>query len=187
MHNITKIKPGDSWITLDLKELWTYRELFYFLTWRDVKIRYKQTAIGILWAILQPVLTTAIFTVIFSQFARVETSAIPYPLFALSGLLVWIFINNSITLSSNSLVGNSNLVTKVYFPRLIVPISAALAGLIDFALGFVILILMMIYYGVALTPQIFLLPFFLHFVGLAVSGKSNKLILSYNRQFDDRR
>lgn len=161
MQNVTKIKPSSSWIALDLKELWIYRELFYFLTWRDVKIRYKQTAIGILWAILQPVLTTAIFTVIFSQLARVETSVVPYPLFALSGLLVWLYINNSITLSSNSLIGNANLVTKVYFPRLIVPISAALAGLIDFALGFVVLILLMIYYGVALTPQIFLLPFFL--------------------------
>jgi lipopolysaccharide transport system permease protein len=184
MQNITKIKPGDSWITLDLKELWTYRELFYFLTWRDVKIRYKQTAIGILWAILQPVLTTAIFTVIFSQFARVETSAVPYPLFALSGLLVWLFINNSITLSSNSLIGNSNLVTKVYFPRLIVPISAALAGLIDFALGFVLLISLMFYYDVALTRQIFFAPFFL-FLMIILTLSLGTLFSAVNVRFRD--
>ena len=130
MHEtpITKIKPDSSWLNLDLKDLWIYRELLYFLTWRDVKVRYKQTAIGVVWAILQPVLTTAIFTVIFSSFARFESLDVPYPLFALSGLMLWLFVNNSISLASNSLVGNANLVTKVYFPRLIVPISATLAG-----------------------------------------------------------
>ena len=104
MQEITKIKPSDSWIKLDLKDIWAYRELLYFLTWRDVKIRYKQTAIGVLWAVLQPVLTTAIFTVLFSNFARFQTDAVPYPLFALSGLMIWLFVYNSITLAANSFV-----------------------------------------------------------------------------------
>ena len=114
----TYIKPSDSWLSLDLKDLWSYRELLYFLTWRDVKVRYKQTAIGVVWAILQPVLTTVIFTVIFSTIARFESQTVPYPLFALSGFMIWLFVFNSITFASNSLVGNTNLVTKIYFPRL---------------------------------------------------------------------
>lgn len=158
---IVKIKPGSAWLNLDLKDLWTYRELLYFLTLRDIKVRYKQTAIGVLWAILQPVLTTAIFTVIFSQFARVDSLAIPYPLFALSGLLLWLFVNSSITTASNSLISNTNLVTKIYFPRLIVPLAATLAGLVDFVLGLVLLVGLMIYYGVALTWQIVFAPIFI--------------------------
>ena len=110
-------------------------------------MRYKQTAIGVLWAILQPVLTTAIFTVIFSQFTRFDSLSIPYPLFALSGLLLWLFVNTSITTASNSLVNNSNLVTKIFFPRLIVPLAATLSGLIDLTLGFVLLVGLMIFYG----------------------------------------
>jgi lipopolysaccharide transport system permease protein len=162
MHEttVTKIKPESSRLNLDLKDLWIYRELLYFLTWRDIKVRYKQTAIGVVWAILQPVLTTAIFTAIFTQFARFESLETPYSLFALSGLLLWLFVNNSINMSSNSLVGNANLVTKVYFPRLIVPISATLAGLLDLALGFLILFGLMFYYGVDLTWQILLAPVF---------------------------
>ncbi|HLM02649.1 MAG TPA: ABC transporter permease [Pyrinomonadaceae bacterium] len=162
MHEtpITKIKPESSRLSLDLKDLWIYRELLYFLTWRDVKVRYKQTAIGVLWAILQPVLTTAIFTVIFTQFARFDALEAPYPLFALSGLLLWLFLNNSVTLASSSLVGNANLVTKVYFPRLIVPISATLSGLLDLAPGFLILLGLMLYYGISPTWQILLAPIF---------------------------
>lgn len=148
-------------MSFDLKDLWTYRELLYFLAWRDVKIRYKQTAIGVLWAILQPVLTTAIFTILFSNFARFETKDVPYPLFALSGLMIWLFVHTSITMASNSFVGNVNLVTKVYFPRLIVPIAATLAGLVDLIFSLAILIILMIYYGVELTWQIALAPVFL--------------------------
>lgn len=161
MQEIVKIKPGGSAVNLNLKDFWTYRELLYFLTWRDIKVRYKQTAIGVLWAILQPVLTTAIFTVIFTQFARFDSISVPYPLFALSGLLVWLFVNTAITTASNSLVGNVNLVTKIYFPRLIIPFSATLAGLIDLALGFVILLALMIYYGVNPSRQILLAPVFI--------------------------
>lgn len=158
---ITKIKPSGRWVTLDLKDLWIYRELLFFLTWRDVKIRYKQTAIGIAWAVLQPVLTTAIFTVIFSSFARFDTKNVPYPLFALSGLMIWLFVHTSITMASGSFVGNTNLVTKVYFPRLIVPIAAAFAGLFDLLFSFAILIGMMIYFGTALTWQLALAPLFI--------------------------
>lgn len=155
-----KIKAG-GWLNFSAwRELWNYRELLYFLTWRDVKVRYKQTAIGVLWAILQPVLTTAIFTIIFTQFARFDSISIPYPLFALSGLLLWLFVNTSISTASNSLVSNVSLVTKVYFPRLIIPFSATLAGLIDLALGSAILILLMIYYGVNLSREILLAPIF---------------------------
>ncbi|MEP6903139.1 MAG: ABC transporter permease [Actinomycetota bacterium] len=158
---IIYIKPSSSWLNLDLKDLWIYRELLYFLTWRDVKVRYKQTTIGVVWAILQPILTTAIFTVIFSTVARFDSQTVPYPLFALSGFLIWLFVFNSITFASNSLVGNANLVTKIYFPRLIVPIAATLAGLIDLALGFVILLILMFYYGVGLSLQILFAPLFI--------------------------
>lgn len=157
---ITQIRPSGR-VFFDWRELWRYRELLYFLTWRDVKVRYKQTIIGVLWAILQPALTTAIFTVIFTQFARFDTLQIAYPLFALSGLLVWLFVNNSINTASSSLVSNTNLVTKVYFPRLIVPVSATLAGLVDLVLGFVMLAVLMFYYGAALSWQIVFAPLFL--------------------------
>ncbi len=163
---ITRIEPSQWRGVFAWRELWSYRELLYFLTWRDVKVRYKQTAIGVLWAVLQPVLTTAIFTIIFSRFARFESLQIPYPLFALSGLLVWLYVNNSVTLASGSLVSNTNLVTKIYFPRLIVPTAATFSGLIDLALGLLILTGLMIYYGVNLSWQIALAPLF---VALAIT------------------
>ena len=164
-NTVTKIEPSQWRNLLAWQEFWKYRELLYFLTWRDVKVRYKQTAIGVLWAILQPVLTTAIFTVIFSRFARFDSIDVSYPLFALSGLLIWIFVSSSINTAGNSLISNSNLVTKVYFPRLIVPISATLGSLIDLILGSLILLGLMFYNRVSLTWQILLVPFF---VGLAV-------------------
>src|SRR5687767_7888606 len=152
--DVTIIKPGGLFASLDLAEIWRYRELLYFLTLRDIKIRYKQTLIGVTWAILQPVLTTAIFTVIFSNFARFDTGSVPYPLFALSGLILWLFVHSSVSFASSSFVNNTNLVTKVYFPRLIVPIAATLATLFDFLFGVLILIAMMAYYGVSVTSQI---------------------------------
>lgn len=160
-NEITYIEPEKSWLSLGLKDLWTYRELLYFLTWRDVKVRYKQTAIGVCWAILQPVLTTLIFAVIFSQVARFDSQNIPYPLFVLSGMLIWLFIYNAITFAANSLVGNSNLVTKIYFPRLIVPLAAIFAGLIDLVLGFLILIGLMFYYGTSVSLQVLFAPIFI--------------------------
>ena len=184
MQEITKIKPSDSWLRLDLKDVWIYRELLYFLTWRDVKIRYKQTAIGVLWAILQPVLTTAIFTILFSNFARFQTGEIPYPLFALSGLMIWLFVNNSITMASNSFVSNTNLVTKIYFPRLILPLAAAFAGLIDLLFSFALLVILMIYYGVHLSWQILLAPVFL-FLAILQTVAFGTLFSALNVRFRD--
>jgi len=181
---VVRIKPSSSWLNLDLKDLWIYRELLYFLTLRDVKVRYKQTAIGVLWAILQPVLTTAIFTIIFSQFARLDSLQIPYPLFALSGLLLWLFVNTSISTASNSLVSNSNLVTKIYFPRLIVPLAATLSGLIDLALGFLLLIGLMIYYGVAISWQIIFAPLFI-VLAILLALSFGTLFAALNVRFRD--
>jgi lipopolysaccharide transport system permease protein len=161
MHiEITRIKPSGR-VGWNLKELWAYRELLYFLTWRDVKVRYKQTAVGVMWAVLQPVLTTAIFTVIFSNFARFDTGGIAYPLFALSGLMVWLYVHTAVTMASNSFVSNTNLVTKVYFPRLIVPLAAVIAGLVDLIFSFAILIVLMAYYRAWPTPQIAVVPVFI--------------------------
>jgi len=159
--HIVKIKPSGAFLRLDLKDIWVYRELLYFLTWRDVKIRYQQTAIGIAWAVLQPVLTTAVFTVLFSTVPRFNSETIPYPLFALSGLMIWLFVHASVTMASGSFISNTNLVTKVYFPRLIVPFAAALAGLFDLLFSLVILVALMIYYGALPGWQVLLAPVFL--------------------------
>jgi lipopolysaccharide transport system permease protein len=152
------IQPSRKWNLLNLKDIWAYRELLFFLTWRDVKVRYKQTALGAAWAILQPLFMMLIFTIFFGRLAGVGSSGIPYPLFALAGLVPWTFFANAITASGNSLVGSAHLITKVYFPRLIVPAAAMLAGLVDFVLAFLLLCLLMIYYRVALTVQILFLP-----------------------------
>lgn len=152
------IQPSKKWNLLSLKDIWAYRELLFFLTWRDVKVRYKQTALGAAWAILQPLFMMLIFTIFFGRLAGVGSSGIPYPLFALAGLVPWTFFANAITASGNSLVGSAHLITKVYFPRLIVPAAAMLAGLVDFVLAFLLLCLLMIYYRVGLTVQILFLP-----------------------------
>jgi len=145
---------------LDLSELWAYRELLYFLTWRDVKVRYKQTFLGVAWAIIQPLFTMIIFTLFFGRLAGLDkqTGGIPYPLFAYAGLLPWTFFSNALTNSGNSLVGSANLITKVYFPRMIVPGAAVAAGLIDFAIGFVILVPLMVYYKVSPSWNLVMLP-----------------------------
>lgn len=181
---ITKIKPSGAWITLDLAELWAYRELLYFLTWRDIQVRYKQTAIGIAWAVLQPVLTTAIFTILFSTFARFNTDDIPYPMFALSGLMIWLFVHNAISMASNSFVANTNMITKVYFPRLIVPLAATFAGIFDFVFGFAILVIMMIYYGMGVTWQLALTPVFL-FLAIMQTAAFGTLFSALNVRFRD--
>jgi lipopolysaccharide transport system permease protein len=152
------IQPSNRWSILSFKDIWAYRELLFFLTWRDVKVRYKQTALGAAWAILQPLFMMIIFTIFFGRLAGVASAGIPYPLFALAGLVPWTFFANAITASGNSLVGSANLITKVYFPRLIVPAAAMLAGLVDFLLAFMMLVLMMVYYRVTVTVQILMLP-----------------------------
>ena len=155
------IKPSKGWVSLNFKELWEYRELLYFLIWRDIKVRYKQTVLGALWAILQPILTMVVFSFIFGQLANFPSDNIPYPIFIFAALLPWQLFVYAISQSGNSLIANQNLITKVYFPRLIIPISAALSGLVDFGISFLVLLLMMIFYHIPLTLKILVLPFFI--------------------------
>jgi lipopolysaccharide transport system permease protein len=155
------IKPSTGWVSLKLHELWEYRELLYFLTWRDIKVRYKQTALGAAWAIIQPLFTMVIFSVIFGRAAKIPSDGVPYPIFSYAALVPWTFFANGLNQSSNSLVGSSNLITKVYFPRLVIPISTVISGVIDFALAFAVLIVMMFYYGITPTLNIIWLPAFL--------------------------
>ena len=155
------IEPSRGWEGLGLRDLWRYRGLLYFLTWRDVKVRYKQTLLGAAWAVLQPVLTMLIFSIIFGQLAKLPSEGIPYPIFTYTALLPWQLFAFALVNSSNSLVGSQNLVSKVYFPRLIIPIASVLPGLLDFAISFVVLIGMMIFYQVPLTPRILALPLLL--------------------------
>lgn len=157
---IFEIEPSKGWISLRLRELWAYRELLYFLTWRDVKVRYKQTALGAAWALLQPLATMIIFSLFFGKYAKIPSDGIPYPLFSLAGVVPWMFFANGLTQSSNSLVGNSRLITKVYFPRLIVPMATIMAGLVDFVISFALLIGMMAWYHVAPSWNLFYLPLF---------------------------
>lgn len=152
------IEPNKVWGIGELKDLWAFRELLYFLTWRDVKVRYKQTELGIAWAIIQPLFTMVIFTLFFGRLAGVPSDNVPYPIFAYAGLLAWTFFANAITSSGNSLVGSANLITKVYFPRLIIPGAAVVGGLVDFAIAFVVLAILMIFYGVGITWNILMFP-----------------------------
>jgi lipopolysaccharide transport system permease protein len=158
---VLRIEPSTGWVSLNLKELWTSRELFYFLTWRDIKVRYKQTELGIAWAIIQPFLTMVIFSLFFGRLAKIPSDGIPYPIFSFTALVPWIFFANGLTQASNSLVGNSNLITKVYFPRIMIPIAAVLSGAFDFALSFAVLLGMLLYYHLSITSAILYLPFFL--------------------------
>jgi lipopolysaccharide transport system permease protein len=152
------IKPTKDRVPLNLADLWAYRELLYFLIWRDLKVRYKQTVLGVLWVVLQPLLTTIIFTVFLGKLARVPSDNLPYPLFVYAALMPWTFLSSAITSSGNSLVGNANLITKVYFPRLIIPAAAVGARIVDFGIAFIILITLMIYYGVGFTNALLFLP-----------------------------
>jgi lipopolysaccharide transport system permease protein len=155
------IRPSRGWVSLKLSELWEYRELLYFLIWRDVKVRYKQTALGASWAIIQPFFTMIVFSLFFGRLARIPSDGIPYPLFTFSALVVWTFFANGLTQSSNSLVSSSQLIRKVYFPRLTIPIATVLSGAVDFALAFIVLLGMMLYYGVVPSWRVIYLPLFL--------------------------
>jgi lipopolysaccharide transport system permease protein len=152
------IESEEAGVQLNLGDLWAYRELLYFLTLRDIKVRYKQTLMGFIWVVIQPLMTMLIFTLIFNKFARLETKDIPYPLFAYSGLLLWTFFSNAVTSGTHSLVTNSHLVTKVYFPRVFIPAAAVGASLLDLAIASVLLIALAIYYGVTPTWGGLLLP-----------------------------
>lgn len=166
----TIIRPPSRWLSLDLKEVWAYRELLWVLVWRDISVRYKQSVVGIGWAVIQPLMTMIIFTVIFGKFAKLPSEGIPYPIFTYCALLPWNYFARSLTDSSDSLVGSSHLVTKVYFPRLILPLGRVFAGLVDLAIAFVILIGMMIWYQVTPNMGILLLPFFIMIAMLTALG-----------------
>ena len=155
---ITVIEPVKGWVSFDLKEVWNYRELLYILAKRDIKVRYKQTIFGGLWAIIQPFFMMVVFTLFFGRLAKVPSDGIPYPIFVYAGLLPWTYFANALSASGNSLVGSANLITKVYFPRLIIPASASLAGLLDFFVAMIVLGAMMIYYQFAPNISILLLP-----------------------------
>ena len=164
------IEPSGSWLSFGLRDLWSYRELLYFLTWRDVKVRYKQTVLGATWAIIQPLFTMVIFTLFFGRLAGIPSDNVPYPIFAYAGLLPWTFFANAVTNSGNSIVSSSNLITKVYFPRMLIPGATVAAGLIDFAIAFVILVALMAYYGIAPTSSIVMLPALLALLTLLALG-----------------
>ena len=156
----TVIEPTGT-MSLRPQELWDYRELLFFLTWRDIKVRYKQTALGAAWAVIQPLATMAVFSVFFGRLAKIPSDGFPYPIWAYAGLLPWQLFSYALTESANSLVGSQALITKVYFPRLVIPISAVLGGLVDFAIAFCILLVFFIYYGIVPTAAVVTLPFFL--------------------------
>lgn len=158
---ILNIEPSNSWVSLKLGELWQYRELLYFLIWRDIKVRYKQTALGATWAIIQPLFSMLIFSLFFGRLAKMPSDGIPYPLFSLAALVPWTFFANGLNQSSNSLVASANLLKKVYFPRLVIPIATVLAGVVDFALSFVVLLGLMAFYGIAPTINLLWMPLFL--------------------------
>jgi lipopolysaccharide transport system permease protein len=157
---VTRIVPSNGWVSLKLGQLWEYRELLYFLTWREIKVRYKQTVLGAGWAIIQPLFTMLVFSLFFGKLAKVPSDNIPYPLFSLAGLVPWTFFANGLTQSSASLVTSSNLVSKVYFPRLAIPLSAILSGAVDFAISFVLLVGMMAFYHQAPSLRCVFLPLF---------------------------
>jgi lipopolysaccharide transport system permease protein len=167
---VFRVRPQGSGPAFDLKELWDFRELLYFLTWRDVKVRYKQTALGVAWVVVQPVLTMLAFTLFFNRLGGFRSEGMPYPLFAYAGLLLWLFFSNAVTYGTNSLVQNANLVTKVYFPRAFIPAAAVAAGLVDLSVASVVLFALAAYYGAALTWSLLLLPVFVALTVLLALG-----------------
>jgi len=157
--SVLRIRPSRGWQPLNVKQLWQYRELLYFLSWRDIKVRYKQTALGAAWAVIQPFMTMVVFSLFFGKLAKMPSDGIPYPLFAYAALVPWTFFSNGLAQSSNSLVQNANILKKVYFPRLIIPIATVVSGTVDFLVAFAVLLLMMLYYGTLPTANIIWMPF----------------------------
>lgn len=160
-HEITILKPSRGLRNIDLRELWVYRELIYFLTWRDLKVRYKQTALGAAWAILQPFLSMVVFSIFFGNLLNVPSSGVPYPIFSYTALLPWGLFSNALSDAGRSLVTNRAMITKIYFPRMAIPLSSVLSGLVDFAIAFVVLLGMLVYFDISLTLRILTLPFLL--------------------------
>ncbi len=158
---LTIIKPSTGWSALNLRDLWLYRELIFFMTWRDLKVRYKQTLLGAGWAILQPFLTMVVFSIFFGSLANVPSDGVPYPIFSYTALIPWTLFSKALQDASRSLVQSSHMITKVYFPRMILPLSSVLAGVVDFLIAFLVLIGMMVFYGIFPTSNIWLLPLFI--------------------------
>lgn len=158
---VTRIRPSRGWVPLKLDEVWRYRELLYFLTWRDLRVRYKQTVLGAAWAVIQPFMTMVAFSLFFGGLAKVPSDGIPYPIFSYAALVPWTYFAQSLGQTSNSLVGSAQLLTKVYFPRLVIPMASVVAGIPDFLIAFVVLVGMMIFFAVPLTPTVVLLPLFM--------------------------
>ena len=181
---VTVIRPSRGWISLNLRDLWEYRELLYFLTWRDVKVRYKQTVLGAAWAIIQPFFTMVVFSVFFGKLAKMPSDNIPYPIFSYAALVPWTFFANGLSQSSSSLVASANLIKKVYFPRLVVPISSVVSGAVDFVLAFVVLLGMMLYFGIVPTWNIVWLPLLL-LLALVTSLGVGLWLTAMNVQFRD--
>ncbi len=178
------IEPSRGWVSLKLRELWEYRELLYFLTWRDVKVRYKQTVLGAAWAIIQPFFTMVVFSLFFGKLAKIPSDGVPYPIFSYAALVPWNFFAHGLSQSSNSLVGSSNLIKKVYFPRLVVPISSVLSGVVDFCLAFIVLLGMMLYFGIMPTWKVIWLPLLL-LLALVTSLGVGLWLSALNVQFRD--
>jgi lipopolysaccharide transport system permease protein len=178
------VEPLKGWVPLNLSELWQYRELLYFLTWRDIKVRYKQTVLGPAWAIIQPFFTMVIFSLVFGKLAQIPSDGIPYPIFAFTALVPWTFFANGLTQASNSVVGSRALITKLYFPRLVTPIASTLSGAVDFFLAFVVLLGMMAFFGITPTQNIVWLPFLLLLALITALGVGLWLA-AMNTQFRD--
>ncbi|NWF72062.1 MAG: ABC transporter permease [Nitrospirae bacterium] len=178
------IRPSIGWRSLGLQDLWQYRELLYFLAWRDIKVRYKQTVLGAAWAIIQPFFTMVVFSLFFGKLAKIPSDGIPYPLFAFAALVPWTMFANGLSQSADSLVASSNLIKKVYFPRLVIPISSVCSGLVDFVLAFVVLLGMMLYYGIIPTINVIWLPFFV-ILALVTSLGTGFWLSAMNVQFRD--
>jgi len=165
-----RIEPPRGWLELRLREVWDYRELLYFFVWRDVKIRYKQTAIGIAWVILQPLMTMGVFTLFFGRLAKLPSQGLPYPVFYFAALVPWMYFSYALQSATNVVVENQHVITKVYFPRLVLPFSAVLSGLVDFAIGFVVLAILTLAYGIRPTMAALWLPFLLLLAILTALG-----------------
>ena len=181
---LIRIEPSKGWSSVKLKELFEYRELLYFLIWRDIKVRYKQTVMGAAWAIIQPFFTMVVFTIFFGRLAKMPSDGIPYPIFSYAALVPWTFFANGLNQGSSSLVSSANLIKKVYFPRLAIPVATVLSGIVDFALAFIVLIGMMFYYGIIPTAHIFWLPLFL-LLSLIISLGVSLWLSAMNVQFRD--
>jgi homopolymeric O-antigen transport system permease protein len=167
---VVRIGPSEGWFSFEFWEIWEHRELLFLLAWRDIKVRYKQTGLGIGWAILQPLMTMLIFTGIFGRLARMPSDGLPYPIFVFTALLPWNYFAGALNRATNSVIGEANLISKVYFPRLIVPLSSLLSGFVDFGVAFVILIAMMYWFGIAPTASVIALPFLLLFAAATALG-----------------